>query len=295
MHAWQVGEVNITRVVELEFPVSNKEQSSFMPNATPEALAEVPWLQPHFVNEEGLLKMSIHALLVEAPGIRLVVDTCIGNDKPRGFTGGRALQTSFLKRFADTGWTRESVTHVVCTHLHVDHVGWNTMLDDSQAETNVWVPTFPNARYLLGKKEYEFWSQSEEEGQRAIMADSVKPIFDAGLVDLVEMDHRISSEIALRPTPGHTPGHVSVTIASQGQQALITGDTMHHPVQIARPSWCVGFDEDQTAAASTRQSLLQELVDSKTLVIGTHFAAPTAGHIVNDGSAYLLKSELAKT
>lgn len=288
MLSWQIGDVNITCVVELEFPVSEAEQPNFMPDANPTAVNEVPWLKPHFVTDEGQLKMSIHALLVEAPGIRLVVDTCIGNDKPRGFTGGRALQTSFLKRFQETGWSRESVTHVVCTHLHVDHVGWNTMLDTDQTNANKWVPTFPNARYLLGKTEYEFWSQSNDEGQKAIMSDSIKPIFDAGLVDLVEMSHKLSAEIALRPTPGHTPGHVSVNIASQGQKAMITGDTMHHPVQIARPHWCVGFDEDQKAAAGTRNSLLQELADTPTLVIGTHFAAPSAGHIKADNDSYRL-------
>jgi len=287
MQTWQVGDVSITRIKELEFPVPYNEHH-FMADASPDALEEIAWLQPHFVDQQGQLILSIHALLVQTPKITLVVDTCVGNDKPRAFTGGKALQTGFLQRFAETGVDRDQVTHVVCTHMHVDHVGWNTM-----KENNCWVPTFPNARYLLGKKEYEFWSQSEEAGQQAIMADSVQPIFDANLVDLVEMDHRICEEIDLVPTPGHTPGHVSVRIQSRGQLAYITGDCIHHPAQMARPHWCVQFDEDKTAAANMRKGLLADWVDRDTLVIGTHFAAPTAGYVVSDGETYRFDTKIS--
>ncbi|WNC94637.1 MBL fold metallo-hydrolase [Paraburkholderia sp. FT54] len=216
---WQVGSVKITCVVEMLFSFPHDPEGFFLRDATPEALKASPWLYPHFVNEDGSLNVSAHALLVEAPGLRLVVDTCIGNDKPRNLVGGNPLATPFLQHLADAGWSRDSVDAVVCTHLHVDHVGWNTMLMHGK-----WVPTFPKARYLIGKREFEYWSNEGDEEQRAIMGDSVRPIFDAGLAELVEMDHRVSPEICLRPTPGHTPGHVSVVIESEGQR----GDHRRH-------------------------------------------------------------------
>ena len=149
MLSWTIGAVKVTRIVELEMPVPYSTSRPFLVEATPEALREHAWLFPDFVTVEGHLRFSIHALLVEAPGIRLVVDTCVGNDRPRRHDRWVALATEFLKSFADAGWTREGVDAVVCTHLHVDHVGWNTMLVDG-----AWVPTFPKARYLIGRAEY---------------------------------------------------------------------------------------------------------------------------------------------
>jgi glyoxylase-like metal-dependent hydrolase (beta-lactamase superfamily II) len=277
--SWQIGEVKITRVVESELPVPQKY--SFLKQATPEALREMPWLYPHFVTDDGAMVLSIHALLVEAPGLKLVVDTCIGNDKPRMLTRKQALHTEFLKHIAEAGFARETVDAVVCTHLHVDHVGWNTMLDGGK-----WVPTFPNARYLIGKTEYEHWLKTPEGETADILADSVTPIFEAGLAQTVEMDHRISPELRLVPTPGHTPGHVSVMIESKGEAAVITGDMLHHPCQFGRPDWLSGFDDDQPAANARRHTMFEQWADKPILVIGTHFAAPTAGHIRRDGASY---------
>ena len=174
MLSWQVGAVKITCVVEMLMPFPYDPEGFFLRDATPEALKASPWLYPHFANEDGSLNVSVHALLVEAPGLRLMVDTCIGNDKPRHLLGGNPLATSFLQHLADAGWSRDSVDAVVCTHLHVDHVGWNTMLVDGK-----WVPTFPTARYLIGKREFEHWGNEGDEEQQAIMGDSVRPIFDA--------------------------------------------------------------------------------------------------------------------
>jgi glyoxylase-like metal-dependent hydrolase (beta-lactamase superfamily II) len=281
MLSWQVGDVKITRIVEMELPVTYNPDSPFLSQATPQALRQSPWLYPHFVNEQDQMLLSIHALLVEAPGMRLVVDTCIGNDRPRGITGNRPLATPFLQHLADAGWSRDSVDAVVCTHLHVDHVGWNTMLVDGK-----WVPTFPKARYLIGKTEFEHWSAEGDEEQQAILGDSVKPIFDAGLAELVPLDYRISPQVRLEPTTGHTPGHVSVMIESQGQTAVITGDMTHHPCQLAHPDWSPPFDSDGTAAAVTRSRMFAEWADKPILVIGTHYAAPTAGHVKRDGAAF---------
>ena len=280
MLTWQVGRVTITRVVEMELPVP-AGAAYFIPQATAPALRASPWLYPHFVSEDDVLTLSIHALLVEAPGLRVVVDTCVGNDRPRTLTRGRALATPFLERLAEAGWDRESVDAVICTHLHVDHVGWNTTLKDGK-----WVPTFPNARYLIGRREYEHWSAEGGEEQQTILGDSVKPIFDAGLAELVELDHRLSPQIRLIPSTGHTPGHVCVMIESDGERAVITGDMSHHPCQMAHPDWSPGFDSDPKAAAETRSRLFAEWADQPILVIGTHYAAPTAGRVRRDGAAF---------
>jgi glyoxylase-like metal-dependent hydrolase (beta-lactamase superfamily II) len=279
--SWRIGRVTVTRIVEMELATRWRADRPFIIEATPEAVKATPWLYPHFVNDEGALLVSIHALLVEAPGLKLVVDTCIGNDRNRAFLGGRSLSTPFLTHLEEAGWTRQGVDMVVCTHLHVDHVGWNTMLEGGK-----WVPTFPNARYLIGKREFEHWNAEDDAEQQAILGDSVRPILDAGLAELVEMDHVISPEIRLTPTTGHTPGHVSVLIESEGERAMITGDIMHHPVQIAHPDWAPTFDSDKAAAIVTRRRVLEESAEQPILVIGTHFPAPTAGHIRRDGDAF---------
>lgn len=282
MLSWRIGDVTVTRVVETMMQVPTSPGGGVFPEASPEALRKLPWLYPHFVDDEDRLLLSIHALLVEAPGLRLVVDTCIGNDKPRrGMTGADGLQTRFLEAFAETGWTRESVDAVVCTHLHVDHVGWNTM-----KHGDAWVPTFPNARYLIGRTEYDHWNAQVEADQQQILADSVQPVLDAGLADFVGLDHVISAEVRLTPTTGHTPGHVSVVIESQGERAVITGDMSHHPCQMAHPHWSPSFDSDPKAAAETRARMFAEWADEPTLVIGTHYAGPTAGRVVRDGAAF---------
>lgn len=281
--SWRVGAVTVTRVVETELPIPYNPARPFLTEATPEALRRHAWLYPNYVTEEGSLRLSIHALLVEAPGLRLVVDTCIGNDRPRSLLGGQALSTAFLQHFAEAGWTRDGVDAVVCTHLHVDHVGWNTMLEGGK-----WVPTFPKARYLIGRTEHAHWSAEGDAEQQQILSDSIQPVFDLGLVDLVEMDHRISPELRLVPTPGHTPGHVSVAIESEGQRALITGDLVHHPCQLAHPDWSPPFDSDGAASAVMRRGVFEDLADQPILMIGTHFAAPTAGHVLRDGEGFRL-------
>ncbi|HUO92841.1 MAG TPA: MBL fold metallo-hydrolase [Rhizomicrobium sp.] len=281
MLSWKIGNVKVTRIVEMELPIPYNPQFTFLKEATPEALSEMKWLYPHFVTPDGTMILSIHALAVEAPGLKLVVDTCIGNDKARGMLRGEKLQTSFLQHMKEIGFGREEVNVVVCTHLHVDHVGWNTMLQNGK-----WVPTFPKARYLIGREEYAYWKSVDEAEQKEILADSVQPIFEAGLAQEVDMNHRISPEISLIPTTGHTPGHVSVMIESGGETAVITGDMMHHPCQIAHAEWSPPFDSDKEAGIATRKAMIKDWADKPVLVIGTHFATPTAGHIKKDGASY---------
>ena len=177
----------------------------------------------------------------------------------------------------------------MCTHLHVDHVGWNTRLVEG-----VWVPTFPNARYLVAAEEFHYWQQAgpDERGDD-IFGDSVAPVMEAGLMDLVEADHQVAPEVRLMPTPGHSPGHVSVHITSQGQRAVITGDCIHHPCQIEKTDWASTADFDQQASTETRQKFLAEFSDSPVLIIGTHFATPTAGFIKAQDGHHILEPYLS--
>jgi len=269
---WQVGGVKITRIVEMEVAGGTR---FILPDATREACLPLTWMQPHFMDEAGNLIMSIHALVVDTGTRRIVVDTCIGNDKQRSIPNWTNLQTSFLADLAAAGYPRETIDTVLCTHLHVDHVGWNTMLVDGE-----WVPTFPNARYLLARREFEYWDAAEADALNdGVMADSVRPVVEAGLVDLVDWEHQVCEEVGLTPTPGHTPGHVSIAIRSEGREALITGDCFHHPCQMTHVDWCSSADFDRAAGQQTRETLLERYADSEVLVIGTHFATPTAGHI----------------
>ena len=272
MLQWKVGDVTITRVVELEAVGGTR---FILPDATRESCREFDWMQPHFMDNDGNLIMSVHALVIDTGELRIVVDTCIGNDKERSIDAWSHLQTNFLEDLTAAGYPRESIDYVLCTHLHVDHVGWNTMWVNGK-----WVPTFPKARYLLARKEWSYWDTHEDEADYGpILADSVRPVIDAGLVDLVEEDHALCSEVCLEPTPGHTPGHVSVHIRSRGAEALITGDCIHHPVQMTRTDWCSSADFDQSQGRQTREDLLAHYANGDTLIIGTHFATPTAGYI----------------
>ena len=274
---WQIGDVKITRVLEGE----SLGPLPMLPEATPEKIQEMEWLQPHFADETGQARMSIHALVLETPDRVIVVDTCLGNDKTRVFPHWNQLQTKFLEQMTEAGYPPEKVDTVLCTHLHTDHVGWNTMLVDDE-----WVPTFPNANYIFGREEWAFTEQQRENPMyEEFIVDSIKPIIDADLAELVEMDHKLSDEIRLQPTPGHTPGHVSVVIESRGEKAIITGDIMHHPCQMEHPRWECTFDWKRDAAEDTREQMLAQFADEGCLVFGTHFATPSAGHVVRkDGS-----------
>ena len=275
MH-WTVGKVKITKIVELETIGSTR---FILPLASNEEIRKSPWLIPDFATEEGRLKMSIHSLVVETPMRRIVVDTGLGNDKE-----GRTVPTwnnrngSFLETMTAAGFAPDSIDTVLCTHLHVDHVGWNTKLVDGR-----WVPAFANARYVFGKTEFEHWRDHSDGPHKAVFDDSVKPIADAGKAELVASDARLADEITLIPTPGHSPGHMSIHIKSDRAEALLTGDVAHHPCQMAHLDWSSTADSDPRQSAETRRELFSRFADTPALVIGGHFSA---GHIKRDGDAF---------
>lgn len=275
---WRIGDVRITRVVELE---STSIGNYILPQANAENVAAIDWLRP-FVRD-GRLLMSFHSLIVESQGRTIVVDTCIGNGKVRGYPRWNRMQSSFLHDFEAAGFDPNRVDTVLCTHMHVDHVGWNTRLVDGR-----WRPTFPAARHLYAETEWEHWRQEAADDTGPVIEDSVQPIFDAGLADLVPSAWQVDENVSLLPTPGHTPGHVSVHVASRGEEAIITGDMIHHPCQVAHPHWSTTADVDQDWARETRKDFLARYADRPVLVIGTHFAGPTAGRLVRDGDGYRL-------
>jgi glyoxylase-like metal-dependent hydrolase (beta-lactamase superfamily II) len=275
---WTVGKVAITRVVELEVVGGSR---FILPQATRDEIRRFDWLCPRFADADGRLKMSIHSYVVETPSRRIVVDTGLGNDKQgRAIPDWNNRSGTFLADLAAAGYPAESIDTVLCTHLHVDHVGWNTRRVDGR-----WVPTFARARYVMGRVEFDYWKARREPGPAAVFEDSIRPVAEAGLVDLVESDHRLGEEIRLIPTPGHAPGHVAVHVQSQGEEALFAGDVAHHPCQMARLDWSSTVDFDPAQAARTRRDLFGRFAGTPTLILGGHFAG---GYIVRDGDAFRL-------
>jgi glyoxylase-like metal-dependent hydrolase (beta-lactamase superfamily II) len=283
-----VGNISISRVVETEGPFLQPQQ--LLPDAKAEVIeSHKHWLAPHFLAPDGMFIMSIHTYVVRTKHHTILVDTCVGNDKERSlFPAWSRMQGPYLQTMASAaGIKPEQVDYVLCTHLHVDHVGWNTRLVNGK-----WVPTFPNAKYLFARKEWEFWKGEYEAGREAgdgSIADSVIPIVEAKKAVIVEGDHAIDDQVWLEPTPGHTPGHVCVHVKDGGKEAIMTGDMMHHPVQFAEPQWSSGFCTDPRQSAATRRAFLERNCDNGKLIMAAHFATPTVGYVAPAGNAFRLK------
>lgn len=276
---WTVGRVKITKIAEI---ASVGGSRFILPQATSEAVQSMPWLTPHYATAEGRLKLTVQSWLVQTPSHSIVVDTCIGNGKQgRSVPRWNGLDEPYLDALTAAGAPAETIDIVLCTHLHVDHVGWNTKLVNGE-----WVPTFANARYVFGRTEYEYWAAHSSDGEhKAVFEDSVQPIVAAGLADLVTADHRIGDEVSLIATPGHSPGHMSVLIRSDGAEALLTGDVAHHPCQMARLDWSSAVDFDPAQSAETRKTLFSRFAETPALVFGGHF---DPGHLVRDGDVFRL-------
>jgi glyoxylase-like metal-dependent hydrolase (beta-lactamase superfamily II) len=272
---WDVEDVRITRVVEHVMPFS----IDFFAEATQADVAAAARLLPDFVDADGRYLMSFHSFVVEAGARRIVVDTGTGNSKERPLIPDFDHQhRPFLANLTAAGFAPETIDTVVCTHLHVDHVGWNTRLVDG-----AWVPTFPRARYLFGAADVEYWAQSEDPLHASAFADSVQPVIDAGLADAVAVDTALTRDVQLRRTPGHTPGHISMWISDR---CVITGDVLHHPVQCRHPEWTARGDADPDMARATRRGLLAAAAAANALVLGTHFAGTGAGRVLSTEDGY---------
>jgi glyoxylase-like metal-dependent hydrolase (beta-lactamase superfamily II) len=277
-----IGNITVQRVEEMIWTISPR--FLFLDVTYDDFARHRDWLVPHFCAEDLKMRLSIHTFVVRTPQHTILVDTCIGNDRKRDVPLWTNMRTDYLQRLIASGVNPAEVDYVFCTHMHVDHVGWNTHLDNG-----TWVPTFPNARYLFHEKEWEFWKDTKDDNQAEVMHDSVLPIVQAGLAVMVEADHVIDDGIRLEPTPGHTPGHCSVHLSSGGADAVITGDMIHHPAQIAEPHWTSRVCWDKALAVHTRREFVHRYADTATLILGTHFAPPTALHIVSRGDAFRVR------
>ncbi len=286
--SFEIGGVRVTRIVEGDnIPV---DIDMLLKGVTAQTVQSFEWLRPHMATAEGMILMSWQAFLVETDTRRILVDTCIGKHADLPFGMWNNLQTDFLEDLETLGCPREKIDTVLCTHLHFDHVGWNTYLHDG-----AWVPTFPNARYIFARREWDDMQELAAVGDwhAKHLPESVNPIVDLGLADFVDTDHVLCDEIRLEPTPGHTPGHVSVNIRSGGQHAVITGDMMHHPIQCALPDHPGEFDAEPSLGSKTRRQFLARHGNSKTLIIGSHFPLPSAGHAIAEGDhwRFVLKQD----
>jgi glyoxylase-like metal-dependent hydrolase (beta-lactamase superfamily II) len=286
MKTLHFGDVTVDRLVELEAP--GFHPAYFLPDSDPDSIAlEADWLMPHFIDEaSGRMVQSVHTFVVRTGRHTVLVDTCIGNHKERPSTPPwSGLETPWLENLKAMGVAPEEVDYVMCTHLHVDHIGWNTRLEDGR-----WVPTFPNAKYLFDKTEYEHWEAHQVEAADGSagsadgsFADSVLPVMEAGQATLINSDYAIEDCFTLDPTPGHSPGHVCLNLEAGGRKAVFSGDLMHHPVQVARPEWNSRFCWDLDMSRATRQRFVERYADTDAQILAAHFANPTAGRIVANG------------
>lgn len=286
---WQIGDISITKLEEavISFEVESYVER-WMPGVTMDDINAIQWLRPTYI-KDGHWDVPCLSFLVETPTHKILVDSGVGNCKKRSFSVFDEMSTDYLERLTRK-WPIDEIDVVVATHLHVDHVGWNTTLSDGK-----WVPTFPNAEHIWVRAEVEYQadlvaelrSKGTDSGDAiGTWDDSVQPILDADLVTLVENDAAIAPGVTLLPTPGHTPGHVSVLIESMGSSAVITGDMMSGPYQIPRHDWNGNHEADSVQAAATRFEFVDRFADTSTIVIGSHFGTPAGGRIVREGSTY---------
>lgn len=278
----KLGDVTISAILETERPGKTPEE--FFIGATREiADHHAEQLEPFlFDAETGRIIMAFQSFLVRTPKHTILIDTCNGEDK---FTDAVVWPTRpWVDRFHALGLAFEDIDYVLCTHLHIDHTGWNTRLEKGR-----WVPTFPNAKYIFSAREYAYWENVAKTGivpprQRdGIWQTNCLPIVEAGQAELVDGFHQIDDYVTLEPTPGHSPGHCCVRIRSNGLEAVALGDLMHHALQCREPDWSTPFCWDPLMAAKSRRTLLDAAANDGTLLLPTHFPTPTAGHVTRDG------------
>ena len=281
-----IGDIEVTRVVEAAGSFAPVD--FLLPGFNPEILQRHRWLQPGFVDAAMQVVMSFHSYLLRTTRHTILVDGCVGNGKERPLRPmWHRQEVPYLERLAAAGVQPEQIDFVFCTHLHADHVGWNTRLKGGR-----WVPTFPNARYIFGRREYEHWEalqRAGEEPNHGSFADSVLPVMEAGLADLVESDHELETGLHLEAAYGHTPGTCLLHARSRGQHGVFTGDVMHTPVQLADPALSSRFCSDPVLSARTRQALCERYAETQSTLFTGHFPAPSAARIVRAGPTFGLQ------
>jgi glyoxylase-like metal-dependent hydrolase (beta-lactamase superfamily II) len=237
------------------------------------------WLAPYFLEDGDTWSLNFQSWILHIDDKIVVVDPCTGNGRPHPLPQFDMLDTPFLERFCETGVKPADVNYVFCTHMHHDHCGWNTQLRDGR-----WVPTFPNARYLFLRREYDRWNPSAA-GYRAVEYNegvferSILPVVEAGLADLVLDHHRVSASLKIEPANGHTLGHAMLRLSSRAQEAIFTGDAFHHPLQLTEPELQFGDCDDLAQAISTRRQLIELGLTTGALLIPAHFPFPHAGWV----------------
>ena len=282
---FEAGGATIHRIVEQE-AVSLLPMLKFFPQLTPELLAEHrPWLQPRFVDAAGDIVLCVQSYLVETQHHTILIDTCVGNHKPRPARPVWNMMTSdrYERNLAAAGFGVDDIDFVMCTHLHVDHTGWNTRLENGR-----WVPTFPKARYLFADRELDYWTkrQKDDPAYCPWIEDSVLPIVAAKRADIIKSAHEFSDVVKLVSTPGHTIDHFSVHVGKPGDDAFITGDMVHSPLQMRYPELAMMSDHDGAQGAQTRRRIFSQFCGTPTRICTGHFASPSTGRIVRLGDAF---------
>jgi glyoxylase-like metal-dependent hydrolase (beta-lactamase superfamily II) len=279
-----MGDISIHRVVEQEAPFFDALE--FFPTLTPELIEEnKAWLQPTFIDAAGKVVLCVQSYVVRTPHHNILIDTCVGNHKDRPGRPAWHMRTStqYESNLAVAGLGVGDIDYVMCTHLHPDHVGWNTRLDNGR-----WVPTFPKAKYLFSDRELSFWSDKEksEPDAHPWIADSVLPIVAAKRSEAVRSDHELNDLVRLIPAPGHTIDHFCVHVGKSGQDALIAGDMLHSPLQARYPELGMRADYDSAEAGRSRRRVLERFCDSPTLLCTAHFPSPSVGRIARWGDGF---------
>lgn len=288
MQTRMIGDVRVTRI--LEYAAPTHDPAFLFPDLKQAELdRHAAWLAPHhYIAPMNRLIVTIQIWVVQAGGNVIVVDTGVGNRKPRAIARMNMLNTLVLPWLEAAGAAPAKVTHVVHTHLHCDHVGWDTSFVDGR-----WIPTFPNARYLLPKTDFDHYRA--ETGQRAnpiidqAFADSVMPVVDAGLADLIADQREIAGVLTVEPAPGHSPGQLTYRIRSQGEEGIFSADVMHSPLQIVKPELNTSYCVDPAAARASRAALLARAADREALIMPMHFGAPHCGYIRQQGGGYVFE------
>jgi len=288
---FKIGETTIDRIEEAHGPAFPVDM--LLPDWDPAVLEEhKDWLFPrHFHARSNRFITSLHSWLLRTKHHTILIDTCAGNQKNRPHSPLFHMKdTPYLERLKAAGVNPEEIDFVMCTHLHMHHVGWNTRLENGR-----WVPTFPNANYVFSKTERDFWDPATnpalDEEARLIFEDSVHPVIAAGQDRLVGDGDRIGDNLSIDAAPGHTPGSIAIALNSGGEQGLFTGDVMHHPIQVYRPRWSSRFCTDPVQSADTRERILGHCADCNALMMPAHFGAPHAGRVRRKGGGFALAWE----